>query len=91
MNPKEILALRFRRIQLRRHYRQTFNTPSGRIVLQDLMLTCGQGRDLFVPDNERKEAYYLGMYRVFLRITHLMNMDIEEIESLKLVQGANDE
>jgi hypothetical protein len=90
VKPKEMLELRFHRLQMRRHYRHTFNTPSGRIVLNDLRQFCGHNRDLFVKDNERLEACYLGMLRVFLRITHWINMDMEEIEALKAVGGEED-
>lgn len=62
---------------------QTFNTPHGKKVFNDLAKFCGAMQTSHVPGDATETAYREGMRRVFLRINSFVNKDFEEITNQK--------
>ena len=63
------------------HYRNTFSTESGRIVLADLVKNSGIMSSSFDEDS-RRHAFNEGNREPVRRILQLLNVDFQEAEKL---------
>jgi hypothetical protein len=70
---------------MRQDYINTFKTEEGKRVLADLEKVC-----LYKTSTFDKEAMVMafneGLRSVYLHITTIMNMDIEELEKIAVAQ-----
>ena len=75
--------------QKREDYKKTFATEEGKRVLQDLERVCMFRATTFSKD-AMTMAFQEGLRTVYLHITTLMEMDIEELERIaKATSGSS--
>lgn len=77
MNENNVDKLKGRR----NDYKKTFETEEGKRVLQDLEKVCMYRATTFDKD-ALVMAFQEGLRGVYLHITTVMNMDIEELERI---------
>lgn len=65
----------------REDYKKTFSTEEGKRVLKDLESVCMYRATTFSKD-AMTMAFQEGLRTVYLHITTLMDMDIEELERI---------
>lgn len=63
------------------HYKNTFATESGKIVLADLVYTMGVLKSSFAIDS-REHAFNEGQREPIRRILQMLNVDFEEAQRL---------
>ena len=73
-------TLEFLRLR-KRAYSLVFRSPAGQEVLQDLVKFCRANETTFHTD-PRMHAVLEGRREVYLRITHHMNLSMEELYAL---------
>ena len=79
---RESAAELFQRLhRARYHYRKTFQSNSGKYVLQDLSKFVHLNDDLYREDI-RVQDYLLGQRRVILRVIEMIGMEDEQIQQL---------
>lgn len=66
---------------LRNDYKQTFSTEEGKRVLKDLEKVCLFRTTTFDKDSHVM-AFQEGLRGVYLHITTIMDIDIEELERI---------
>jgi hypothetical protein len=66
---------------LRADYCKIFDTEEGKRVLKDLEAKCMNKTSVFDKDS-LVMAYQTGLRDVYLSITNLMSLDIEELERI---------
>ncbi len=70
----------------REDYKKVFETEEGKRVLKDLERVCMYRSTTFDKDS-LVMAFQEGLRAVYLHITTIMNMDIEELERIAKATG----
>ncbi len=70
----------------REDYKKVFETEEGKRVLKDLERVCMYRSTTFDKDS-LVMAFQEGLSAVYLHITTIMNMDIEELERIAKATG----
>lgn len=65
----------------RNDYKQVFSTEEGQRVLKDLEMVCMYRQTTFDKD-ALQMSFQEGLRAVYLHITSVMNIDIEELERI---------
>ena len=73
---------------LRNDYKQNFSTEEGQRVLKDLEKVCMYRSTTFDKD-ALTMAFQEGLRAVYLHITTIMNIDIEELERVANQSNTN--
>jgi hypothetical protein len=74
-----------RQLSLCQHYKDTFETKSGRIILHDLMKQAGMLSTSHVPGDSHSTSFNEGTRQSCLYI--LQQLNTSEQELIKLIEG----
>ena len=66
-------------------YRDTFQTPSGRVVLTDLARYCNVGNSTHVPNDAQAMAINEGQRQVFLHVAEVLGLKATDFP--EIVEG----